>query len=321
MSEPPYHLRINKYVERHLFVELLKRVGAALPMAIADYPYVGLGGPYLADFALLQDEFGFLQMTSLETESHVRRRQQFNLPHCRVAASKRSTNDFVESFAGTKPAIVWFDYSRPLWAEQIEESCDLIAKMSSLSIFKITLACVTGPTGPLGRGATEERIGRFNEMFEDYGPFSGEAIIPTNLPRTLYGILKKTIAYRLGDNPNHTAKTLASFAYNDGTPILTVALAVGAITAIDGLIQKSGMRSWSFADLNWRGPRLIDVPVLTFRERLAIDRLLPDANAQVILNTIDLALSQRKTEVIGALEQYIKYRKYMPFFVDIRTYN
>jgi hypothetical protein len=308
-------------VERRLFVDLLKYIGPSLPVPLANYPYVGLGGPYLADFALLQDELGFAQMQSLETDSHVHKRQKFNIPHCRIAASRKSTGDFADAFVPRKPTIVWFDYSKAEWDVQIAESCDLMAKLPSLSIFKITLACVASRSGPLGRGTREERAHKLHELFEDYGPFEEEDITRNNLPKTLYGVLQKVVAYRFADNPHHAIKTLASFVYDDGTPILTVSLAVGEADHIDALIRKSQLHKWDFADLDWSGPKLINVPVLTLRERLAIDRLLPDTTPEAIFAEVKVALSAAKRENILALAQYAKYRKYAPLFVDIRSCN
>jgi hypothetical protein len=63
---PAYHLRTNKAVERLLFIELLRRLDRALSRPIAQYKYVGLGGPYLEDFNLLHATFGNNEMTSLE---------------------------------------------------------------------------------------------------------------------------------------------------------------------------------------------------------------------------------------------------------------
>ena len=65
----PYHLRPNKFVERALFVELLSHINAVHP--IADYVYVGFGGPYLEDFKILHQHFGIKNMLSLEQEAGV----------------------------------------------------------------------------------------------------------------------------------------------------------------------------------------------------------------------------------------------------------
>lgn len=319
MSEPPYHLRTNKHVERLLFVELLDKIRNSLSVSIDSYPYIGLGGPYLADFALMQNKFQFQKMTSLETKRSVRNRQKFNLPHCRVDTTEKSTARFVGEYEGKEPLIAWFDYSSPDWVEQVHEFCDLVHKAPSLSIVKATLACNSRSSGPLRSGGLAERAKRLTAMFGDYGPFSEEEVRSENFPLTMHAILRQAIGARLGDSVEHAAATLASFIYDDGTPILTVSLVIGKRAEIDTLMASSKLDNWEFAGLDWSEPIIIDVPILTLRERLAIDQHLPDASIKEILESVKLAIAGDLVSTKRALKQYVTFHRYVPFFANIST--
>jgi hypothetical protein len=108
--DPAYHLRTNKQVERALFTDLLRRIAPHLGTAPENCSYVGMGGPYLEDFAVIQTVMGCKKMTSLEISPHVVRRQEFNQPHCRITLTKMSSGEWVHQYKpDASPVVVWFD--------------------------------------------------------------------------------------------------------------------------------------------------------------------------------------------------------------------
>lgn len=71
-----YNLRPNKYVERHLFIELLAMlVGTNDP---ARFVYISLGGPQMEDHRLVHQQLNLHNMISLESDEVIHRRQLFN---------------------------------------------------------------------------------------------------------------------------------------------------------------------------------------------------------------------------------------------------
>lgn len=319
---PAYHLRTNKGVERLLFLDLLRRLDGRLPTAIESYRYVGLGGPYLEDFGMLHGAFGIRRMLSLEIKPNVRSRQLINRPYARIRPTLDSTSTFVEEYeTGNVPLIVWFDYEWQDWEEQLLESCELLTKLPPMSIFKITL---TGKTEWLLRGASRDLLAlasrdplaacarRLSEMFNDYGPFGPADVNEESICRTLYGICRRAIADAVPDTDDRIVRTLAAYEYNDGTPVLTLTMVVGSRAAILDLIQRSELGNWPFAVLDWRPLKKIAVPSLGLRERLAVDRLLPDADARTVVKRLKLRLGENYRESVRAMANYVEFYRYVP---------
>lgn len=318
-SSPAYHLRTNKAVERLLFLELLRRLDGRLPARIESYRYVSLGGPYLEDFALIHAAFKNQRMTSLETKKHVRTRQVINRPYSRIALTLDSTREFVDGYkTGNVPMVVWFDYEWQAWKEQLSESCDLLPKLPSLSIFKLTL---TGKTDWLGGGSSKEllpsRAERLSAMFPDYGPFKPEQIKTATICRTLYDICRRGFAEAVPDTCERVVRTLAAYEYNDGTPVLTITMVVGPLDDVKRIVDEARLRSWPYAVLNWRPPKIIAVPNLGLRERLAIDRLLPDASARTVVKRLNLRLHEDYWNSVQAIEHYLEFDQYVPQFLRV----
>ncbi len=311
---PAYHLRTNKAVERLLFLELLRKLDGSIP--VAKCKYVSLGGPYLEDFSMVHGAFGNRDMVSLEIKEHVRSRQRINQPHSQIDLTLDSTSDFVEDYqTGRKPLIVWFDYEWPDWKLQISESCELLQKLPQMSIFKITLSGKTDWLGGDPNDPLPERAKLITEMFSDYGNFTPADINENSVCNTLYKILHKAVADAVPDTAKRAVRTLASYQYNDGTPILTVTMIIGQLAKIDEIANK--LQKWPFADLNWNKPQRIAIPSLSLREKLAVDRLLPNASAKKVVGKLKFQLAEKYTDSVEVIENYIQFYGHVPQFLRV----
>ncbi|MCE0497844.1 MAG: hypothetical protein LV481_07865 [Methylacidiphilales bacterium] len=311
---PAYHLRTNKTVERVLFLELLRKLNGNIP--VGKCKYVSLGGPYLEDFSLIHGAFGNRDMVSLEIKEHVRSRQRINRPHSQIVLTLDSTSDFVEKYqTDRKPLIVWFDYERPDWKSQISESCELLQKFPQMGIFKVTLSGKTdwlqgNPEDPL-----PERAIKVTKMFGDYGNFTAGDINDDSICDTLYKILHAAVAAAVPDTAKRMVRTLASYQYNDGTPILTVTMIVGPSAKIKQIENK--LKKWPFANLNWDKPQRIAIPSLSLREKLAVDQLLPNASATKIVKKLKLQLVEKYMDSVNIMKNYIQFYRHVPQFLRV----
>jgi hypothetical protein len=311
MKVPAYHLRMNKMVERLLFVDLLHRLDNLLPRRIHAHIYVGLGGPYLEDFNLIHGTFGNRRMISLEIDDWVLSRQRINRPHSAVELTQQSTTQFTEKFNSLEPHIIWFDYSRQDWAQQISECCELMRKLAPISVLKITFAALTR------RESLVATAMRLSQTFADYGPFSDRDVHPAKICNTLYSILKKSVADSIPDTNTRCVRTLASYTYDDGTPILTVAMIIGPLNDVGNLINKAELKKWQFADINWNGPKEIAVPSLGLREKLAVDQLLPDADCKKVLQALKLRLAHKSKDSKKQMDHYLLFYRQVPQFLRV----
>ena len=76
-KHPHYHLKLNKSIDRLLFIDIIKAFNVFFE--INDYRYIGFGGPYLEDFKLLSNMFPKIKMISLEIDEETYKRQKFHL--------------------------------------------------------------------------------------------------------------------------------------------------------------------------------------------------------------------------------------------------
>ena len=79
MSQPFYHLRPNKYVDRCLFVNVLERLNSQVKLQ--KHRYIGFGSYLFDDFKLLHDRLNIGTMISLESDSTIFNRAKFNAPY------------------------------------------------------------------------------------------------------------------------------------------------------------------------------------------------------------------------------------------------
>lgn len=306
---PPYHLRTNKMIERQLFVELLHLLDNRLPAKIGEHIYVGLGGPYLEDFNLIHAIFESSRMISLEIDESVITRQRINRPHSAVTLTSQSTTDFSETFEfGEKPLIVWFDYTKPEWEKQISECCKLLQRLPAMSVLKVTLS---------GGIEKPKALAKLSRAFAISGPFSERDVYRDNICGTLYSVLRRAIAISIPDSEELCVRSLASYYYDEGTPILTVTMIVGPLDDIESLLSEPHLASWRFADINWRGPKQINVPNFGIRERLAVDQLLPALSAEEILDHLQLRLALTPAESAKQMENYLEFYRQVPQFARI----
>jgi hypothetical protein len=317
-TPPAYHLRTNKAVERLLFVELLRKLDTALPKPISRYRYVGLGGPFLEDFKLIQLNFGCLKrMTSLEIDENVRCRQRINKPHSQINLTLTSTGNFVEAFrTANDPMLLWFDHSIPEWKTQISECCDLLPRLPPMSIFKVTLIA-----NPIALGATSDpdplnvRAEKLSAMFGRGAEFAGNDVTRNAFPMTLFGILRRAFYEAVPDSNERILRPLAAYQYDDGTQVLTVTVMVGPATDVDATIKRGRLSKWPFSNLDWRVPRVIDVPNLSLRERFAVDRLLPGATASRVVKRLKLRLEKSDSDSASVLDRYVQLYRHVPHFL------
>lgn len=139
----PYHLRINKFIERQLFLDVLD--AARVWNGPSQYVYVAMGGRFLEDFKLVNDRFAIEHMFSIESDRITCDRQAFNrlgFIDCRHQTTGEFIDDldvFVSRHKGRR-LIVWLDYTMAnKRGMQLSELRQLVSKLASGDVVKITL--------------------------------------------------------------------------------------------------------------------------------------------------------------------------------------
>lgn len=323
----PYHMRQNKAVERMLFVDMLTKVNRQLP--VGRYRYISFGGAFLEDFKLIHSHFGNDRMMSIEQSEAALKRQAFNLPLNCISALQMESGKFVDEFESNgESSIIWLDYTSPSELRtQIQEIQTLLPKLQVGDILKITLNANPSALRPGiyvidGKRELAEitRKAQFDEFCKRLGDMlpksiSAEDMASAKFPNVLLRIMEFAInsameGRRLAEGVCFLP--LAAFSYQDGQQMFTLSGVLVAETERETFLQETGIEIWEHSCTNWNNPRKIAVPALTPREKLTIDKLLPNSQTQEIQETLGFCLGEEEKESLEAIDNYKRYYRYYP---------
>ena len=307
VKSPSYHLRPNKSVDRLALIEAIRYLEKT--NNISEYTYYGLGGPYLEDFRLLYEFCPGIKMVSIEENPEVFKRQNFHLPCGSIKLERSTTDTFLTNYqAKGKKSIFWLDYTGFEY-KHIEEYMALLSKVTAGSMVKITLRAE--PKDYIDKGDN------FRKMFESIMPDS--SVDPPRVIGEYAKLIQDMIQIATqralsGAMPN-AFQPLSSFYYSDGTGIFTITGMVCLREDVD--IIKSTYKDWRLANLNWNNPKKIDIPILSTKERLLLQRHLPSTKntGELLLDTLGYLIDENREKTVDQLEQYSEFHRYSPYFM------
>ncbi|WP_051644047.1 O-methyltransferase [Kosakonia radicincitans] len=321
----PYHLRQNKAIERSLFIESLRRLNNYTN--ISEYVYIGFGGPFLEDFKQVHNLLKINKMISLESDENVFRRQHFNRPLSCIdlGATPELSGDFINRYDFDEKTIIWLDYAIPSELNtQLNEVVNLVTKLKPKDIFKITLNANPETLGrdPAVRDPRAYRFDKIKEILtEDFLPINvtEEDVGFKKYPSLLLNALKRAIDKGLQGRNDLRIHPLTSFVYKDGQQMITLT----AITLENSdeeearFIDYSRIRNWPFYSGEWRTPKNINVPVMSLKERIHIESLLPEASVSIIHENLGYYIGSDLPGANADLTNFIEYYKIVPWYSKV----
>jgi hypothetical protein len=315
MSQPPYHLRQNKTVDRLLFIDAIHRLRRRGDLNA--YTYYSLGGPYLDDFRLVYESFPEMKMVSIESDEEIYKRQQFHLPCGNLTLQNADLRSFIAGYtADDAKSIFWLDNTGFKYAH-FETFTALLPKVSAGSMLKITLD--TSAERVFGmKGTVQERAVAFREQYGAVLPDS-EFVMPMGnyeCALLIQRMLRIAAEHAMPTGAQMTFQPISSFFYRDGAAMLTV---TGIVCFRSELADVRKMfAQWPFANLDWSGPKKIDLPVLSTKERLHLQKYLPciQDSGRTLRNALGyLTVEDNEKRTEEQLAQYAEYHRYSPYFI------
>ncbi len=327
MKHPAYHLRYNKAVDRFRLVEIL-RVLEKNKFNLNKYTYYGLGGPFLEDFRLMGEFFPAMRMVSMEADSDTHRRQKFHQPHKRIELKRIKTSSFIAQFQPRGRNVFWLDYTG-LEPACFDDFSALLSKMTEYSIVKITLNAEMKDYPPEKIRSivdTQTQIAeeaKFVQLFRDkfgeyvpadltynsFKPYRMAALVEEMVKIAAQGALPHT------DDDALRFQLLDSCYYSDQTQMICV---TGIVCNDDQFkVFEKYFDGNSNVNFIWTQPVKIDIPILSTKERLHIEKHLPrQGDPGIYLNKrlgykIDNTLERSR----AGLKQYAQYSAFLPYFV------
>ena len=331
MSQPAYHLRPHKAVDRNLFCETLRHLSRIDD--ISRYRYVGFGSYEFDDFKMMYRNFGIEDMHSIEKELGIFVRQEFNKPYDFIKLYNKDCGTYIdESFDETQKCIFWLDFSNANDKEsQCEDIVNLFSKVSEGNIIRITLNAhanniesnrIDAETVCDNRGSfnssdlntakRQKRLGALRKSIGDYLP-DGVVLEDVESSRYPYLLMKviRRAAYK-GLSDELSICPICAYTYADGQRMLTVTLRV--IDRYDRGVQidkiKGIFSDWSeFVGIgDWEKIVPVELPPLTLHEQLELSQGIKTEIAETSMKT-----GIKKEDI----EKFYKFLRYYPNYQPV----
>jgi hypothetical protein len=308
-----YSIRPNKSVERKLIVDALSRLPASL--RLQEFRYIGMGAMWFVDFVLFHRSLRIQDMVSIEKRNYAR--ANFNRPYSCIKVIDGETTPLLENQLlplKDKRLVVWFDYDGVMNRSVLLDIELVCQDAQPGSILLITVNAHKNSYRKSGDGGTlliqESLAADFGKLVPDPFPQEGDtrigfqkvigSMLTNHISRTVLRVRKSLEYCQMFD-----------FAYEDGAPMVTVG---GMIC--DATLQAGVAASPAFGLDYVAKPQQyrIEVPPLTFREKYAIDQLLPALQPpfdENLKRELEFALTQTQ------IENYRKFYTYYPLFWEI----
>lgn len=319
-----YHLRPNKAVDRTLFIDLLSRLGRTF-LNISDYTYVGFGGPFMEDFRVLHAALRISKMVCIERSKAVQERQKYNAAMSCVDYKLGDSTTFIDSFIADGPTIVWLDFTTPgEIKQQLDDARNLVGKLAHGDIFKVTLNASASALKVRDVEKTDSELFavrkvRFESRAQDYAPVGSKLqdFRQDSYPKLV--LMALDIAVTRGvEHSGLVVQPLTAFTYSDQTQMLTATgiLLDKSKLASEEFRKASRLEHWPFSQLSWGEPQTIELPVLSAKERHALERHQPNANlARVLKELGGMIGSDGITH--SAVHSFLKFYRVYPEFVRV----
>lgn len=330
MKHPPYHLKIQKAVDRFHLVHVMRAMGDA----INGYVYVSLAGPFLEDFRLVDQYFPDLPLISLESNKQTYLRQQFHCFKTKIDLKDKPFRDYISSeYNENQLAVFWLDYTDISYA-RFDEFQLLLRTAATNSIVKISLNADPANRifDALGEYASEnddllrEIKLRMSRAFADeyqsvmplqeYDPCAKLSYHAQYIQQMLKMAASRALDTHgsvRGFMPIHCTR------YNDQTPMISLTGIIHNIS--ERGIWEERFENVRFSDFSWSEPKEIKLPELSIKERLFLEKHLPSEQSanvgQILQGQLAYRVADSKPKSEELLQQYGTYHREYPNFVRI----
>lgn len=317
MKSPAYHLRPNKAAERFAFIEAIRRL-SKLGSTLEEYTYYGLGGPYLEDCRLLYEFYPEISMVSIEEKEEVLKRQKFHLPCGNLHLEPKDMKTFITQYeSNDKKSIFWLDYTR-LEYDCFNDFKVLLGKIAEKSMIKITLCAEPDDFWDEYKKLRVDKAEQFQKIFGTIMP--DPSAYPPMDSGKFANLLQKMLQIAAQQALPAEATLLvfqpvSSFYYSDGTGMFTLTGVV--CKQVNKWRVKKAFKGWEFANFTWDNPKLIDIPILSTKERLLLQGHLPCTTSRgaTLRDELGYLIDEDIRKTDDALEQYAAFHRYSPYFM------
>jgi len=276
--------------------------------------------------------FGTEEMLSIEEQPWLIDRQKYNAPlgyiECVEMKSRKLVNEIelIRETRVDKQLICWLDFAAAnKRRSQLEEVSSLIKNCRENDVLRITLNANADTLGSQRDGelAEDRDLRRLQALRDDLGDkVAGEVeikdVTKEGFPSTLVKILRLEVARAMRSRPDLEFQPLGCYSYSDSLhTMLTVTGILLRPELIPSFMQATGLKNCEFTSLLWQ-LRHINVPLLSQREKLALDQKFGTESPDEMAKSLGFQLDKKKDTSTKMLRDYFEYHRFYPHFHRIQ---
>ena len=314
MRHPPYHLRVNKAIDRFLLVEILDILKRHCN--ISDYTYYGFGGPFLEDCRLIHNRCPEIKIVSIEANPQTFKSQQFHRFSKNLDLRYEDFASFLAYFSSSGGEIFWLDYTN-LTLGRFEEFMSVLEKVSEKSVVKITIRAEPSLKPSSSDEDRDKEWENFQKKYDQILPPSAKQTDiekPLSFTKLLQEMIHIASQQALPASGESVFQLLDSSHYSDQTHMLSITGIICNKNEVSKIRQ--WFKNWN---LDWAAPRRIDVPILSTKERLHLEKYLPTKKRTglSLSRALGYRIDNSDSQHLEQLEQYEEFYQYYPYFARV----
>ena len=280
-----YRTRPAKSIERKMLCDALLRLSFFEP--VENYRYIGFGSTTFADFILFHKILGVKDMVSIEKRKTDKARFEFNNPFDCIRIEYGDSNKVLPSLTWDLKTILWLDYDGTLTDTVLEDIACASMNLVSGSTLIVTINAMPDSPPSTEEDVQDYRLKKFKKRVgggKVPPDLKGKNLegeeIATTYEQVILNEIEQTLRDRNGlFSDEHKVKynPLFNFLYRDGAKMLTV----GGIfyeARDEANLERCEFENLEFVKSDETFYE-IDVPILTHRERLYLDKTLPHGSS------------------------------------------
>jgi hypothetical protein len=302
----PYDLRPSKQAERYIMIDLLRGL-QNLGIPIEAYHYIGFGSYFFHDYRILHQELNLSQMTSIEGDTTILDRCEFNRPYSAITIIPKMSSDFLPSLSRSERYLVWLDNDFGLTKTVTDDVSTCFARLRAGSIFFLTID--TALPEEVANGTIEEIFQHYQDELkgEVFQGFEAADFAGSKIDETTRRIIGRAIELGLRGRTDVKYFNLLSLYYRDTSRMYTVG-GVLCDPVIFNKVGKSQLMSNEFVKRDFIAES-VEIPriILTKKERLFLERYC--VGRESYDGSIGVASE--------LAENYKRYYRFLPNFAEI----
>ena len=132
-----YEFRPAKAAQRRMIVDACRRLTAIAPLE--SFQYVGFGGLEFIDFAEFHKGLGVSSMTSIERDTNMQHRLEFNAPYKSIQLLMGEARDRLPDVDWKSLSITWLDYTDVLTTDILRDVDYVVRESQPGSVVVVTV--------------------------------------------------------------------------------------------------------------------------------------------------------------------------------------